>query len=104
MDDDLKTCPWCGGMMDERHLVCEDAVRADHKERIALEAERDALRERVKALEGAFKTLTDLAEELCEAEDCIAEDIGGTRAPLTILRDIGPHISTCHAALKDADT
>ena len=49
-------------------------------------ASHPSTKERTRVLE----RIADLATELCISIDRQAEDIGGSRKPMTILRDIGP--------------
>lgn len=51
---------------------------------------------------GLVEKVLNLVEELCDAVDAEAEDIGGNRGSLTILRDIGPLIAAAKAEAATA--
>ena len=38
----------------------------------------------------AMEACCALASEFCNAIDCAAEDVGGTRSPAVILKELGP--------------
>lgn len=59
-----------------------------------------ALRLRVAELETLLRSLYGLADELTDAVDLEAEDVGGSRGSLVILREIGPLLGPIKAILE----
>lgn len=85
--------------------VYVQALRADHAIALRREEERGYDKGLADGLVSAgtggaeIERLVDLVEELCDAVDAGAADIGGTRDSLTILREIGPLIAPSRAVL-----
>ena len=72
-----------------------DAIAASGQAQEAWEAQKKAEAER-----DAMREVFELATELCIAVDCEAEDVGGQRKSMVILRELGPATDTARAALK----